>query len=163
MTVIVTRTHTVAKGQTLSSIAAKYGVSVAAIADANGIENPNMIRTGQRLTIPAKLVTKTYPMTPPIVAGAGTAPAPATGGTEAKAGTLLTDLIKTGTNAYIDIRNADANRRLAIAQGQPISSIPAADVAGVQTQSAGMGESAKWLLVALVAVVAGAALTSSKP
>jgi LysM repeat protein len=46
------RTHTVAPGETLSAIAAKYGTSVKAIVDANGITNPNHVRVGSRLTIP---------------------------------------------------------------------------------------------------------------
>lgn len=47
------------KGDTLSVIAKKYGTTVQAIASANNIANVNLIRVGQKLTIP------------------GTAPAPA--------------------------------------------------------------------------------------
>ena len=47
-------THTVKKGETLTSIAKKYGVTVEAIADKNGIKNKNLIRVGQVLTIPDK-------------------------------------------------------------------------------------------------------------
>ena len=45
-------THVVGAGQTLSSIASRYGVSASAIARANGIADANRIRVGQRLTIP---------------------------------------------------------------------------------------------------------------
>lgn len=45
-------THVVQTGQTLSSIASKYGVSSTSIASANGISDPNRIRAGQTLTIP---------------------------------------------------------------------------------------------------------------
>jgi LysM repeat protein len=45
--------HTVLRGQTLSGIAYHYGVSIWAIANANGIANPNLIYAGQRLVIPA--------------------------------------------------------------------------------------------------------------
>ncbi len=45
-------THVVATGETLGSIAAKYGVSVSSIAKANGIKNTNLIRVGQKLEIP---------------------------------------------------------------------------------------------------------------
>jgi lipoprotein-anchoring transpeptidase ErfK/SrfK len=38
-------------GENLSSIAMRYGTSVAALARANGIANPNHIYVGQRLTI----------------------------------------------------------------------------------------------------------------
>lgn len=46
------RTHTVAAGQTLFSIALQYGVTVNDLAFANGITNPNLIFAGQVLTIP---------------------------------------------------------------------------------------------------------------
>ncbi len=45
-------TVTVAPGDSLSAIAARNGTSVAALARANGIANPNAIRAGQRLTVP---------------------------------------------------------------------------------------------------------------
>ncbi len=44
--------HTVAAGDTLTSIAARYGVSVSALAAENNISNPNRIITGQQLSIP---------------------------------------------------------------------------------------------------------------
>lgn len=48
-----TRTsHTVRAGETLSTIAARYGTSIAAIARANDIRNPNFIFAGQHLSIP---------------------------------------------------------------------------------------------------------------
>jgi len=45
--------HVVRYGETLSGIAWRYGVSVWAIANANGIANPNRIYAGQRLVLPA--------------------------------------------------------------------------------------------------------------
>jgi|GEM_PF-367852 len=44
--------HIVRPGETLSSIARMYGVSVQAIINANGLSNPNLIYVGQRLRIP---------------------------------------------------------------------------------------------------------------
>lgn len=46
--------HTVETGETLGKIAAMYGVTTVAIANANGLANPNLIRVGQRLIIPAQ-------------------------------------------------------------------------------------------------------------
>ena len=46
------RVHTVERGQNLTVIARSYGVTVAAIVQANGISNPRLIHAGQRLTIP---------------------------------------------------------------------------------------------------------------
>jgi len=56
------RVHVVQVGQSLSSIAAQYGVTTQAIASANGLSNPDFVFAGQRLTIPS---------------GGGTAVAPA--------------------------------------------------------------------------------------
>jgi LysM repeat protein len=46
------KTHVVKAGETLGSIAAKYGVTAKAIMDANQIANPNLIYPGQTLHIP---------------------------------------------------------------------------------------------------------------
>lgn len=45
-------TYTVRAGDTLFSIALRFGVTVSALASANGITNTNLIFVGQRLTIP---------------------------------------------------------------------------------------------------------------
>ncbi len=44
--------HTVAKGETLASIARRYGTTVRQLADLNGISNPNLIYVGQVITVP---------------------------------------------------------------------------------------------------------------
>lgn len=44
--------YIVKKGDTLSAIAKKYGTTVAKLAKANAIQNPDIIHTGQLLTIP---------------------------------------------------------------------------------------------------------------
>lgn len=46
-----TSTYTVQRGDTLSSIARRFGTSFTALAAANGIANPNLIFVGQQLTI----------------------------------------------------------------------------------------------------------------
>jgi soluble lytic murein transglycosylase-like protein len=61
--------HVVARGETLSGIARHYGVTVAAIAAANGIADPSRIFAGQRFTIPTT--------TPAAAAGAPSAAMPA--------------------------------------------------------------------------------------
>lgn len=45
-------TYTVVRGDTLTHIAARYGTTVAALAAANGIADPSLIRIGQVLTVP---------------------------------------------------------------------------------------------------------------
>jgi putative chitinase len=46
------RTHVVQRGETLSQIAQRYGVTLQAVQNANGITDPDSISVGQRLTIP---------------------------------------------------------------------------------------------------------------
>ena len=47
-------TYSVVAGDTLFSIARRFGVTVAALAELNSITNANLIRIGQRLQIPAR-------------------------------------------------------------------------------------------------------------
>ena len=71
-------THVVARGETLASIAARYGVSLTALAQANGLRNINFIWVGQVLTIPGGSAPAPQPQ--PTVAPQPTpvpAPAPA--------------------------------------------------------------------------------------
>ena len=44
--------HIVRQGETLSSIAAAYRIKTSALAEANGITNPDSLRAGQKLAIP---------------------------------------------------------------------------------------------------------------
>lgn len=46
------RAHTVAAGQTLGAIAKAYGTSVAALVEANGLKDPNLITEGAVLQVP---------------------------------------------------------------------------------------------------------------
>lgn len=63
--------HTVARGESLWTIARQYGVSVAAVVTANGIANPSRIYAGQQLTIPGSAAA-------PAPAAPAPAAAPAT-------------------------------------------------------------------------------------
>ena len=51
-TVVAATTYVVRPGDTLSAIATRHGTTVSALAQANHISNPNMIRIGQLLRIP---------------------------------------------------------------------------------------------------------------
>jgi len=44
--------YTVQRGDTLTKVAAKYGSTVQAIAQRNGLRNVNLIYVGQRLCVP---------------------------------------------------------------------------------------------------------------
>ena len=68
--------HVVRPGENLSTISARYGTTVAALAQANGIANPNHIYVGQRLTIVsgaggavANPAPQPAPVAPPVVSG----------------------------------------------------------------------------------------------
>jgi len=58
-------THTVARGETLSSIAKRYGTTTANLAALNSLANPNRIYVGQRLTISGTASTSTSSSTVP--------------------------------------------------------------------------------------------------
>ena len=64
--------HIVTRGQTLWRIARAYGVELERLAEVNGIKDPTLIKTGQRLFIPgATRVLKIEPYRPPAVISAG--------------------------------------------------------------------------------------------
>lgn len=56
--------HIVKRGEYLKVIAVRYGVSVTAIVQANGIRNPNLIYPGQRLKIPCTSAPPPQPKPP---------------------------------------------------------------------------------------------------
>ena len=64
--------HVVRRGESTWGIATHYGVTVAAVAEANGLTNPGRIFAGTRLVIPGG--------TPPAPRAATSQPAPTTGG-----------------------------------------------------------------------------------
>lgn len=68
--------HVVSPGETLSAIAARYDVTTAALAAANNIANPALIRSGQRLTIPGDASPVASPAEAPAASAAAPAEAP---------------------------------------------------------------------------------------
>ncbi len=71
-------TYQIKSGDTLSKIAAQNGTTVAALAAANGIADPNKIKAGQTITIPAARTVTTTPTTTPAKTTTTTTPAPKT-------------------------------------------------------------------------------------
>ena len=49
----MSKSYTIANGDTLSGIASEFGVSVSSLASANGIADPNLIYAGQTIVIPS--------------------------------------------------------------------------------------------------------------
>jgi Predicted glycosyl hydrolase len=62
-------TYVVARGDTLKSLAARYGTSMDTLASLNGIYNYNLIYEGQRLTVPSGSATPGTPPPPPPSSG----------------------------------------------------------------------------------------------
>jgi N-acetylmuramoyl-L-alanine amidase len=79
--VATTVSHTVGQGENLAGIAARYGVPVRAIVEANSLANPNLVRVGQTLQIPGATAAPGGGQT----GGA----APAAGPSRAEVGALL--------------------------------------------------------------------------
>jgi predicted chitinase/cell envelope opacity-associated protein A len=77
--------YTVKSGDTLSGIADRFGTTTSALAKANGISNPNLIRVGQKLTLPGKGGDSFEPSKPPS-GGTGTGGAGPVTGTPAPGG-----------------------------------------------------------------------------
>ncbi len=73
------QTYTVRAGDTLYAIAARFGTSVSAIAQANGIADPTQISVGQVLVIPLAPGQTPAPSTPAPTGAPGTQP-PSGGG-----------------------------------------------------------------------------------
>jgi LysM repeat protein len=76
-TTAATRTVVVGRGQTLTAIAAARGVSVAALAAANHLANPNLVLAGTRLVVPAAVGAGGMALASYAVAGPGSGGLPA--------------------------------------------------------------------------------------
>lgn len=72
--------HTVRSGDTVGALAVRYGSSIAAIIEANGLDDSALIFTGQGLVIPVRLVPITETPSPTSEILTVTATTPPTGG-----------------------------------------------------------------------------------
>jgi membrane-bound lytic murein transglycosylase D len=96
--------HRVRSGETLSSIATRYGVSLARLAELNGVERPYRIRVGQALALPGRAA-------PAATAAARAEPAPA-----AQRPTPPTGVVGSAENRYV-VRRGDTLSRIAARHG----------------------------------------------
>lgn len=112
-------THVVVRGETLGGIARRYGSTVTAIAQRNGIVNVNLIFAGQRLIIPTGGTTvppPVVPTVPPVVVTAGPPPI---------SGFALGGHVESFSNPQI-LRDAGmtwVKRQVRWSQGTPASSV----------------------------------------
>jgi N-acetylmuramoyl-L-alanine amidase len=135
------RTHVVRSGEHLTGIARHYGLTVAAIASANGLADPSRIFAGQRLTIPGWSPA-------PRTASAPTAPTPATAARThvVRSGEHLTGIARhygltvaaiASANGLADPSRIFAGQRLTIPASSPAprsSSAPAARMPAPMSQ-----------------------------
>lgn len=117
--------HLVLDGENLYGIAARYQVTVAALAQANGISNFNLISVGQRLQIPRG----NFPAAPPPLAGAGGAN-PGTGGAVA-------------APVNTPVTPVPQNQAAAVGFGPGLQILPQAEIAPLLTQAADL--QVEWL------------------
>jgi LysM repeat protein len=96
-------THTVQPGETLSGIAEEYGVSVQALASANGIQPNAWVYAGQTLTIPGNGNSGGTPPSAPSTGGTYTVKAGDTLYGIAAAHRTTVQAIKTANNLNSDI------------------------------------------------------------
>jgi LysM repeat protein len=109
-------THVVQAGDTLSSIARRFGTTVGAIQLANGIVDANRIRVGTSLTVPGS----------PATAPATPAPAPAVTPTPAPASATGAPAGRTVSVSYV-VRNGDSLSSIAQRFGVRLSALRTAN------------------------------------
>ncbi len=109
-----TKTHVVAKGEFIETIAKKYGVTSAAVLAANPKVNPNRMQVGTKLTIPSSV--------------AGTMAAPSLPGEpqvyEVRSGDNLTKIAKQFSVSVNELRSANGLKTDRLNVGQKLK-IPA--------------------------------------
>lgn len=150
--------YTVRSGDTVGKIASAFGVTVAAIVAANRLANANVIRVGQVLTIPAAGVT---------VNAAGQIVSPALTDPNAswfdKFLAAAPALANAGVSEAIRLKDASANRKLAIANGQPITSpIDGRDVVDVQTQEEANAQTSRWVVIGFCGLLVATLFSAAK-
>ena len=109
--------HLVVRGDTLGRIARRCGATVAAIARASGVANPDLIRVGQRLTIPGRAhgVSASRPAAPAPPAGYAMARGDTLFSLARWAGVGLPDLL--AANPGIDPRSIEIGDRIRLPAG----------------------------------------------
>lgn len=115
--------YVVAKGDSFSSIAKKFGISLKALMDANPTVEPTRLQIKQKLQIPAGAQVTPPPVTPTVEAASGTQVY------EVKSGDTLTSIAKRFGTSVKAIRSANNLKTDSIRVGQklniPVKTAPA--------------------------------------
>lgn len=122
--------HTVQVGESLSSIARNYGVSVAVILQHNRIPNPNVLRVGQMLSIPLSSPPSATATSTPLIEWKATPQPMQILNPSATASTFLAEerLNPTSTPAspnvrYYTVRRGDTLQGIAVRAGVSLPSL----------------------------------------
>ena len=122
-----TGSHTVTRGETLSGIASRYGVSASALASANGITNPDRIHVGDTLTVPGSATPATAPAASSYTVRSGDT----LGSIASRAGTSIATLVSLN-----GLKNPNLVR-IGQVLSLPGAAAPGAASAGVATPAGG--------------------------
>ena len=120
--------YTLKRGDTLSRVASKFKVPIAAIAAANDIADPNKVREGQKLTVPDKAAAQVA-AAKPIANAATEAPADGSKVYEVRAGDTLSGIAKRFDTTVADLvaRNGLKGADAVIREGKTLNLPPHAE------------------------------------
>ncbi|HUP85495.1 MAG TPA: M23 family metallopeptidase [Acidimicrobiales bacterium] len=120
--------YTLKQGDTLSRIATKFKIPVAAITAANDIANPDKVREGQKITVPDKKAAQVAAAKPiaTVVTAAQAAPADGSKVYELRAGDTLSAIAKRFETTVADLveRNGLAGADALIREGRSLKLPP---------------------------------------
>ncbi|MFI2751901.1 LysM peptidoglycan-binding domain-containing protein [Cellulomonas sp. P22] len=114
-------THTVASGETVSKIAARYGTTVQAVVAANGLDSRALIRIGQQLSIPGTTATTPTTAAPTATVAAATTSTATTTHTVASGETVSKIAARYGTTVQAVVAANGLDSRALIRIGQQLS------------------------------------------
>jgi murein DD-endopeptidase MepM/ murein hydrolase activator NlpD len=122
--------YTLKRGDTLSRVATKFKIPVAAITAANDIANPDKVREGQKLTVPDKKAAQVAAAKPiaTVVSAAQAAPEDGSKVYEVRPGDTLSSIAKRFDTTVADLveRNGLKGVTAVIREGKPLKLPPQA-------------------------------------